>query len=177
MPFVSIHVTQSHKNPCSVAALLRGKFGSLVDFAEIFTKSYAVLSQNSLQVLPCFQGKIKKKIFCFIEIFPQILFQPFWKFPQKVAFIAHFNQKMSLWEISTNKLPLWKISTKLCLVGKFPQHQALLENFRTKVTLLEHFKKIQKKPSWKKFSTKICCVANFHQNLLFLKTYKIICFI
>ena len=74
-----------------MAALLCGNFGSLVDFAEIFTKIHTVLSQNSLQVLPGFQEKNEEKNFCFVEKFPQILLQPFWKFPQKVAFIAHFD--------------------------------------------------------------------------------------
>ena len=40
---------------------------------------------------PVFKKKEKKKIFYFVEKFPQILLQPFWKFPQKVAFIAHFD--------------------------------------------------------------------------------------
>ena len=42
-------MTQSPKNPCSVAALLRGNFGSLVDFAEMFTKIHDVLLQSSLR--------------------------------------------------------------------------------------------------------------------------------
>ena len=54
---------QSNKNPCSVAALLRGNFGSLVDFAEIFTKIHAVLLQNSLLVLHCFHTE-KYILFC-----------------------------------------------------------------------------------------------------------------
>ena len=60
------YVLQSHKNPCSVAALLRKNFGSLLDFAKIFTKIHAVLSQNSLKVSRCFHGKIPKQniLFC-----------------------------------------------------------------------------------------------------------------
>ena len=52
---------QSHKNPCSVAALLRGNIGSLVDFAEIFTIIHAVL----LQSVALLSWKITKKIILF----------------------------------------------------------------------------------------------------------------
>ena len=34
---------QSHKNPCSVAALLCGNFSSLFDFVEVFAKIHVVL--------------------------------------------------------------------------------------------------------------------------------------
>jgi hypothetical protein len=50
-----------------VAALLRGNFASLVDFAEIFTKIHAVLLQNFFQVSHCFYGKVPKKMFCFVK--------------------------------------------------------------------------------------------------------------
>jgi hypothetical protein len=87
-----------------------------------------------------FCGNFHQNSRCFVTKFspsvkklPQKLLPPCWKFPQKVAFMVNFHQKMPLWQISTKKLPLWKISSKLCLVGKFSLQQALLENFRKKL--------------------------------------------
>ena len=139
-----VTVDQSHKNPCSVAALLRGNFGSLVDFAEIFTKIHGVLLQNSLQVLRCFHGNFHKKIFCFVKKFPQKLVPPCWKFPQKFAFLVNFHQKMPLGQISTKKS---------CPYAKFPQKFAWLENFDNNRLCCKIF-------------AKSCFVRTFPQNLV-----------
>ena len=51
---------QSHKNLCSVAALLRRNFASLLNFGVIFTNIHAVWAKNVSKVmLLC--GKIQKK--------------------------------------------------------------------------------------------------------------------
>ena len=80
-----------------------------------------------------FMEKFPKKFSVLLKKIPQKLLPPCLKFPQKVAFMVNFHQKMPLWQISTKRLPLREISTKLCSVGKFPQQQALLENFRKKL--------------------------------------------
>ena len=113
-----------------MAALLRGNFGSLLDFAEIFTKIHAVLLKIPSKCRTVLLGKYKTKNILFVDKFSQKLLQHYWNFPQKVAFMGNFHQKMPLWKVSTKKLPSWKISTKLCLVGEFPLQQALLTNFR-----------------------------------------------
>ena len=169
----SVSNPQSHKNPRSVAALLRGNFASLVDFAEIFTKIHAVLSQNSLQVPGFFYWKILKKNILFCWKLSTKTAATLLDISTKVSFIVNFHQKM----------PLWNIFTKLCLVGKFPQQQALLANFHIKKLL---FQNISTKSCWKSFinnlfcwkiSTKKCCNANFHRKWLFGETYTTICFV
>ena len=179
----SVSNPQSHKNPRSVAALLRGNFASLVDFAEIFTKIHAVLSQNSLQVPGFFYWKILKKNILFCWKLSTKTAATLLDISTKVSFIVNFHQKMPLWQISSKVLPLWNIFTKLCLVGKFPQQQALLANFHKKKLL---FQNISTKSCWKSFinnlfcwkiSTKKCCNANFHRKWLFGETYTTICFV
>ena len=61
------------------------------------------------------------------------------KFPQKVAFMANFHQKMPVWQISTKKVAFienfhqtllgWKISTTMGFVGKFPQKSCFVRTF------------------------------------------------
>ena len=74
---VEERVGQSHKNPGSVAALLRGNFGSLMDFAE------------TLHILTCF-----------FELFPQnfVIFGfpkkfPSWKMSTKIYIVEKVLQK------------------------------------------------------------------------------------
>ena len=138
---------QSHENPCSVAALLRGNFGNLVDFTKNFTKIHAVLLQNSLQVSRCFHRKIPKI---------NILF--WWKISTKTA--------ATLLEISTKKLPLWLISTKKCLYGKFPQKKLALWKISTKLCFVGKFP--QQQALLKNFRKKSCFVRTFPQNLVYL---------
>ena len=61
------HDIQSHKNPCSIAALLRGNFWSLVHLAEMLTKIYAVGLLKNFHSNG-FVEEFKKK--CFLKKYP-----------------------------------------------------------------------------------------------------------
>ena len=104
---LSVSPAQSHKNPCSVAALLRGNFRSLVDFVEIFTNINTVLSLFSW----------KKNLFC-------------WKISKNCCHLVwNFHKKLPFWLISTKKCLYGKFPQKSCHYEKFPQNFAWLESF------------------------------------------------
>ena len=128
-----------------------------------------------------FHGKIQKKIFCFVENFPQKPLPACCKFPQKVAFMVNFHQKMPWWQISTKKFALlenfhktllvWKIFTTRGFVEKFPQNVALLEHFHK--TLFSW--KIYKKNLVGKVSPIICFVGKFPPKIGALQISSKIC--
>ena len=126
---------QSHKNPCSVAALQRENFGSLVDFC----------------------GNVHQNSRCFVAIFPPSVALLPWKISIKkysvllenfdkncCHLVGNFHKKLPLWLISTKKCLYGKFSQKSCLYEKFPQNfisttTGFVRKFSQKVTLLEHF--------------------------------------
>ena len=122
---------KSHKNPCSMAALLCGTFGSWVDLVKTFTKIHAVLLQNSLQVSHCFFC-VWKNMFCDIAKFPPKYMQVCYKYSTKVCLLGKIPLKFTYLENIHMNLRCWKISTKkhallvnlhkkTFFVGKFPQ--------------------------------------------------------
>ena len=115
---------QSHKNPCSVAALLCGNFGSLMDFVEIFT---LFCWQNSIKIYTNMSENFHRNMKLWWKISTKNCF--FGIFPQNFAFLASFH---------TNSL-FWTISTELCFFAKLPQQFALTENLHKKFTLLKFF--------------------------------------
>ena len=76
-----------------MTALLRGNFGSLVDFAEIFHTTHAVLSQKSLEVLRCLK---KKYSVLFMENFHKTLLG--WKNFTTKGFVEKVLKKVALLE-------------------------------------------------------------------------------
>ena len=127
---------QSHKNPCSVAALLCGNFGSLADFAKNFQQNNAVLLLNSLQVSLWFFcvkkyvlwcGQISTQIYAaLLEIFHKSLL--IWKIPIKLCSVGKFPQNLLLWKIST-KIPHWSwnilLSTLLSYIYVYKMMKSL----------------------------------------------------
>ena len=153
---------QSHKNPCSVAALLCGNFGSLVDFVEILTKIHSVLSQTSYQVSPCFCDKTEWILVNFppsVELFS-------WKISIKKNFLFcwKFFTK-TFWRLVGNfhkKFPLWLISRKNAFIAN-----------HTIVAFMKNFHKTLF--GWKIFTTtgfveiffaKSCFVRPFSQHFV-----------
>ena len=140
---------QSHKDPCSVAALLRENLGSLVNIAEIFTNIHAVLWQNFIKVSYILLQKFHKNWACFVSKFPQ---------KNKAALLKNLHQYLLLWKMSTIKLFCLKIFTIICFVGKISTLTCFVEKFPQNFTFLLNFLNISL--CWT-MSTKLSCVGKF----------------
>ena len=110
-------------------------FGSLVDFAEILTRSHDILSLNSHQGSHCFLEKFHKSKRLFVPKCPPICIPLCKKFPTKKL------QYLLSWKFSTNFCFVVKFTQKIVIFGKFPQKFAYLEIY-TNVALWENFHKI-----------------------------------
>ena len=161
------YTPQNHKNPCSVEALVRGIFGSLVNIAEIFTNIHAVLWQNSFKGSYILLQKYHKNWACFDYKFSQ---------KNKAALLKNLHQYLLLWKMSTKKFFCLIIFTIVffvgknftlpCFVEKFPQNYTWLLNFLNISPCLPMSTKLS---FVGKFSQRLALGENFHKNLVCYK--------